>query len=77
MKQKNSKHENKKGYKRMILRTIASPVIYMLVIVILSAVIQIMEPKAFGAVLPIFMVMAIYTVFIIYAEIKLRTNPKL
>ena len=74
MKQKNSKMQNKKGYKRMILKTIASPVIYMLVIVVLSAVIQIMEPKAFGGVLPIVVIMAVYTVFIIYAEIKLKTK---
>lgn len=74
MKQKNSKIKNKKGYKRMILKTIASPLIYMLVIAVLSVTIQIMEPKAFGAVVPIVAVMAVYTVFIIYAELKLRTK---
>jgi len=74
MKQKNSKIQNKKGYKRMILKTIASPVIYMLVIAVLSVVIQIMEPKAFAAVLPIVVIMALYTVFIIYAELKLKSK---
>ena len=74
MKQKNSKIKNKKGYKRMILKTIASPLIYMLVISLLSVTIQIMEPKAFGAVLPLVVIMAAYTAFIIYAELKLRTK---
>ena len=74
MKQKNSKIKNKKGYKRMVLKTIASPVIYMFVISVLSVIIQIMEPKAFGAVLPIVIIMALYTIFIIYAELKLRTK---
>ena len=74
MKQKNSKIKNKKGYKRMILKTVASPLIYMLVIAVLSVTIQIMEPKAFGAVVPIVALMAAYTVFIIYAELKLRTK---
>ena len=46
MKQKNSKIKSKKGYKRMMLKTIASPAIYMLVIAILSVVIQVMQPKA-------------------------------
>lgn len=70
MKQKNSKIKNKKGYKRMILKTIASPVIYMLVIVVLSVTIQIMQPKAFGAVLPIVAIMAAYTFFILYTELR-------
>jgi len=70
MKQKNSKIKNKKGYKRMILKTIASPVIYMLVIVVLSLAIQIMQPKAFGAVVPIVAIMAAYTIFILYAELR-------
>ena len=74
MKQKNSKIKNKKGYKRMILKTIASPLIYMLVIAVLSATIQIMQPKAFGAVLPIIAIMALYTVLILYAELKLKTK---
>ena len=74
MKRKNSKIENKKGYKRMILKTIASPVIYMLVIALLSLVIQVMHPKAFGVVLPIVVIMALYTIFIIYAELKLKSK---
>lgn len=74
MKQKNSKIKNKKGYKRMILKTIASPLIYMLVIAVLAMTIQIMQPKAFGAVIPIVVVMILYTVFIIYTELKLKTK---
>ena len=70
MKQKNSKIENKKGYKRMIFKTIASPAIYMLVIAVLTTSIQIMQPKAIGLVLPLVIIMALYTVFIIYAELK-------
>lgn len=74
MKKKNSKIESKKGYKRMILKTIASPVIYMFVIVVLSVVIQVMHPKAFGLVLPLICIMALYTIFIIYAELRLKTK---
>ena len=74
MKQKNSKIINKKGYKRMVLKTIASPIIYMLVIAVLSATIQIIQPKAFGAILPIAVIMALYTIFVIYADLKLRTK---
>ncbi len=74
MKRKNSKIESKKGYKRTVLKTIASPVIYMAVIVVLSLVIQIMQPKAFGVVLPLICLMAVYTIFIIYAELKLKTS---
>ena len=74
MKQKNSKMKNKKGYKRMILKTIASPVIYMAVIIVLVIAIQAMQPKALGVVLPLICIMACYTVFIIYAELKLKTK---
>lgn len=72
MKSKNSK--NKKMYKRIILKTIASPLIYMFVIAILAMVIQIMQPKAFSAILPIVLIMVVYTVFILYAELKLKSK---
>jgi len=72
MNRKNSKMENKKGYKRMILKTVASPAIYMFVIAILSIVIQVMQPKAFSIVLPLVGIMVLYTIFIIYAELKLK-----
>ena len=74
MKRKNSKIESKKGYKRMILKTVSSPVIYMFVIIVLVIAIQAMQPKAVGVVLPLVCIMAFYTVFIIYAELKLKTK---
>ena len=64
MKKKNSKIKNKKGYKRMVLKTVASPVIYMIVIIMFSVVVQIMQPKALGAILPIVIIMTLYTLFI-------------
>jgi len=74
MKQKNSKMQSKKGYKRFILKTIASPIIYMAVIVILACTIQIMEPNSYGAVVPIVTAMGAYTIFILYTEVKNRTK---
>lgn len=70
MKQKNSKIENKKGYKRMVLKTIASPLIYMLVIIMFAITLQIVKPSSFAVIIPIVIIMACYTVFILYMELK-------
>ena len=45
MKDKNQKLVTEKGYKRMIAKTIMSPLIYLVVIVMLATNNQIMEPE--------------------------------
>ena len=76
MKQKNSKvnSKSKKGYKRLVLKTISSPVIYMLVIICLAITIEILEPKAFASLLLITLFMGCYTFFVIYSELKLKSR---
>lgn len=72
MKQKNSRTKKEKGKKRMILKTISSPIIYMLVITILSLSIAIISPSMIVGLIVIFAIMLFYSIFIVYSELKLR-----
>lgn len=72
MKQKNSKNKYEKGNKRMVLKTILSPVIYLAVIVMLGTRIQIAKPESFLTNIFIVIAMAVYTITIIYFELKHR-----
>lgn len=74
MKKKNSKNVNEKGYKRMIAKTILSPIIYLVIIVILATNIQILKPTNTIVTLVIIVAAAIYTISILYIEIKLRSS---
>jgi len=74
MRRKNSKNVNEKGYKRMILKTVLSPLIYLLVIIILATNVQIIKPTNTIITLAIIIVAAIYTISLIYTEIKLRAS---
>ena len=74
MKEKNQKLVTEKGYKRMIAKTIMSPVIYLVVIVMLATNNQIMEPENNIKNLLIIALMAAYTVSILYSELRLRAS---
>ena len=76
MKQKNSKLKNKTGYKRLVMKTIASPVLYMIIITLLAVTIEVLKPEAIGFVMVVMIAMICYTIFAIYAELKLK-NKKL
>ena len=74
MKQKNSKGKKEKGYKRLLLKAIVSPIIYIIVIVGLTIAIEIAEPNTFIPTFIVAIVMVVYTVFVIYTELKLRKS---
>lgn len=74
MKIRNSKRVNEKGYKRMIIKTVLSPLIYLLVIIILATNIQMLKPNNTIVTLMVIVVTAIFTISLIYTEIKLRAS---
>ena len=74
MKDKNQKLVTEKGYKRMIAKTIMSPLIYLVVIVMLATNNQILAPEKNITNLILIAVMAAYTVSILYSELRLRAS---
>ena len=72
MKQKNSKTKNKEGSKRIMFKTMFSPVLYMALIVILVLTICIIKPNTTMALVILTIAMIIYTIYIIYSEIVIR-----
>lgn len=72
MKQKTSKIKKEKGYKRLFVKTIANPIIYMLVIVIFATNLWVIKPSSFGMTLLITIIMAVYTGITLYVEINLK-----
>ena len=72
MKQKTSKTKKEKGYKRLFVKTIANPIIYMVVIVIFATNIWVIKPSSFGMTLLITIIMAVYTGITLYVEVNLK-----
>lgn len=72
MKQKNSKIKREKGYKRLFLKTIASPIIYMVVIAVFAVNLCAIKPTSFAVTLITTLVMAIYTGVMLYIEVKFK-----
>lgn len=72
MKQKTSKTKKEKGYKRLFVKTIANPIIYMVVIVIFATNLWIIKPSSFGITLLITIIMAVYTGITLYVEVNLK-----
>ena len=72
MKQKNSKNIKEKGNKRMILKIIASPIIYLTVIITFAVTLLILSPNTSTIVISLIVLMISYTIFIIYSELALR-----
>lgn len=72
MKQKTSKTKKEKGYKRLFVKTIANPIIYMVVIVIFATNLWVIKPSSFGMTLLITIIMAVYTGITLYVEVNLK-----